>query len=73
MSKNIPEGANLILCRWIFKYKKNAESKIVKRKARLVAKRYTQKQGIDYHDTNIKHDSIRILTAIATKNNFNIE
>ena len=41
MSKNIPEGANLILCRWIFKYKKNAESKIVKSKARLVAKGYT--------------------------------
>jgi len=74
--KNIPESANLISCRWIFKYKKNAEGKIVKRKARLVAKGYTQKQGIDYHDTfapTLKHDSIRILTAIATKNNFNIE
>ena len=74
--KNISEGANLISCRWIFKYKKNAEGKIVKRKARLVAKEYTQKQGIDYHDTfapTLKHDSIRILTTIATKNNFNIE
>jgi len=74
--KNIPEGANLISYRWIFKYKKNAEGKIVKRKARLVAKGCTQKQGIDYHDTfapTLKHDSIRILTAIATKNNFNIE
>jgi len=39
--KNIPEGANLISCQWIFKYKKNAESEIVKSKARLVAKGYT--------------------------------
>jgi len=74
--KNISEGANLISCRLIFKYKKNAEGKIVKRKATLVAKGYTQKQGIDYYDTfapTINHNSIRILTVIATKNNFNIK
>lgn len=41
-----------------------------------MAKGYTQKHRIDYYDTfapTLKHDSIKILTTIATKNNINIE
>ena len=64
---SIPENANLISSRWIFKYKKNTQGQITKRKSRLVAKRFTQQFGIDYKDTfspTLKQDSIRIFTAI---------
>ena len=72
----IPKGANLISSRWIFKYKRNAQGEIVKRKSRLVAKGFTQEYGIDYKETfapTLKQDSIRIFTAIATQNNFEID
>ena len=50
---SIPENANIISSRWIFKYKKNAQGQITKRKSRLVAKGFTQQFGIDYKDTYI--------------------
>ena len=74
--KRVPSGSNIISSRWVFKYKKNDEGKIIKRKARLVAKGYTQQLGIDYKETfapTLKQDSLRIITALAVQNNFNIE
>jgi len=73
---SIPNGANLIASRWVFKLKKNSKGEIIKRKSRLVAKGFTQKLGIDYQETfspTLKQDSIRIFTAISVQNNFNIE
>ena len=72
----IPEEANIIKSRLIFKYKRNSKGDIVKRKTRLVAKGFTQQHGIDYKDTfapTLKLDSIRIFTHIAARNNFQIE
>jgi len=71
----IPNNANLISSRWIFKFKRNSNGEIIKRKSRLVAKGFTQEYGIDYKETfapTLKQDSIRIFTAIATQNNFEI-
>ena len=45
-------------------------------KARLVAKRYTQKEGIDYNDIFspvVKHSSIRILLAIVVQFDLKLE
>jgi len=70
----IPKNANLI-SRWIFKFKRNSNGEIIKRKSRLVAKGFMQEYGIDYKETfvpTLKQDSIRIFTAIATQNNFEI-
>ena len=49
--KYIPKNANVISSLWIFKYKRNANGEITKRKARLVARGFTQEFGIDFHDT----------------------
>ena len=71
----VPENANIVSCRWIFKYKRNDKGQIIKRKARLVARGFTQQVGIDYFDTyspTLKQDSLRIITAIASQNGFSI-
>ena len=41
--KDIPEGANLLGCKWVFKKKKNGVYR-----ARLIAKDYDQIPGVDY-------------------------
>ena len=63
-----PPGRTIIQCKWVYKIKYNSAGEIDKYKARLVAKGYSQVHGIDYDETFspvIKHDSIRVLFAIA--------
>jgi len=72
----LPPSANLISSRWIFKYKRNSKGEITKRKTRLVAKSFTQRMGIDYHETfspTLKYDSLRLITALSIHYGFNIE
>ena len=42
--EKVPEGANIITSRWVFKYKKNSKGEITMRKSRLVARDYTQQE-----------------------------
>jgi hypothetical protein len=63
-----PPGRNIIHCKWVYKIKYASNGTIDKYKARLVAKGYSQVHGVDYTETFspvIKHDSIRVLFAIA--------
>jgi hypothetical protein len=73
--KSIPKGVNIVSCKWVFKYKWDFNGNILVRKARLVARGFTQKFGIDYLLTfspTLKHDSLRIIIAIAVQKNFKI-
>ena len=63
-----PKGLRIVTNKWALKHKKNETAQIVRLKARLVARGFSQIYGIDYLDTYapvIKLASIRILLAIA--------
>ncbi|KAH9769014.1 hypothetical protein KPL71_011831 [Citrus sinensis] len=63
-----PNGVKPIGCKWIYKRKRGVDGRVETFKARLVAERFTQKEGIDYEETFspiAMLKSIRILLSIA--------
>jgi hypothetical protein len=47
----IPDGVNPIGCKWVFKIKRDSKGNVDKCKARLIAKSYSQKEGVAYNET----------------------
>ncbi|XP_022895216.1 uncharacterized protein LOC111409396 [Olea europaea var. sylvestris] len=75
MSKNtwelvdLPPGPKPIGCKCVFRRKYNVDGSLNTFKARLIAKGYRQKEGIDYFDTYApvaRITSIRILFALVS-------
>ena len=65
----LPEGVKPIGCKWIFKTKRDSKGDVERYKAHLVAKGYTQKEGIDYKETFSpvsSKDSFRTIIALVT-------
>jgi hypothetical protein len=66
---DLPLGSKPICCKWVFRRKYNSDGSIQTFKARLVAKSFKQKEGIDYFDTYApvaRITSICILMALAS-------
>jgi hypothetical protein len=64
----LPGDKKTIDTRWVFVVKRNEYNKIIKWKARLVARGFQQKFGIDYNETfspTVKFKSIKTLLSIA--------
>jgi hypothetical protein len=63
----IPKGAKLVGRRWVYKIKYDFEGNIEKYKGHLVAKGFTQREGIDYNETFSPvscKDSFKIIMAL---------
>ena len=66
----LPPGAKPITSKWVFKRKGDPRSPLFK--ARLVARGFLQRQGIDYFEVfapTVSYDSVRVLFSIACANN----
>jgi hypothetical protein len=70
MSKNavwdlveLPVGCKVVGCKWVFKTKRDPSGKIERYKARLMAKGYSQREGIDYNET---------ISPVSTKDSFRV-
>ncbi|RVE48690.1 hypothetical protein evm_006656 [Chilo suppressalis] len=62
----------VIRCKWVYKQKRDADGNIIKYKARIVAKGYSQVACVDYYETFapvVRHSSLRTLFALAAQRN----
>ena len=65
--ETIPKGAKTVGCKWVYKTKHDSKGIIKRFKAWLIAKGFTQREGVDYNETFFPvsyKDSFRIIMAL---------
>jgi hypothetical protein len=70
-----PRDVNVIRTKWVFNNKQVEDGEVVRNKARLVAQRYSQVEGLDFGETfaPVAHlEAIRILLAFAVSKRFKL-
>ena len=67
-----PKDKTVITCKWVFKRKFNANGEVIRYKARLVARGFSQKYGTDYDEVFapvVRQSSLKALLTIAGHKN----
>ena len=67
----LPEDRKAVGSKWVFKLKTDADGSVEWHKARLVARGFSQKHGLDYDETFspvIRFESLRTVIALAVQN-----
>jgi len=71
----LPKGNKFVGAKWVLNKKLDKNGKVVKNKARLVTKGYSQLEGIDYKETyatTTRLEAIRILLSFPTYSNIKL-
>ncbi|GKB51221.1 retrovirus-related pol polyprotein from transposon TNT 1-94 [Tanacetum coccineum] len=71
----LPTGRNVIKVKWLWKNKTDAENMIIQNKSHLVAKGYSQQEGIDFEDLFApvaRLEVVQMFMAYAAHKNFTI-
>jgi hypothetical protein len=72
---DLPHGHSAITLNWVFKLKRDEAGAIVRHKARLVARGFVQREGIDFDDTFapvVRMESVRLLFALAAQEGWRV-
>ena len=70
-----PKEKNVIGTKWVFRNKMNEQGEVIRNKARLICKGYSQQEGIDYEETYVpiaRMEVVRMFLAYATNKNFKV-
>lgn len=66
---DLPKDSTIVQCRWVLRKKYDSENN-VRYRARLVAKGFSQKQGVDYTETFspvVRHTTLRLLFSLSVQ------
>jgi hypothetical protein len=72
---DLPADRRAIGLKWVFKLKRDEQGSVVKHKARLVVKGYSQQHGIDYEKVYApvaRLEAIRLLLALAAQQGWEV-
>jgi hypothetical protein len=70
-----PRGHRAITLKWVFKLKRDEASAVIKHKARLVARGFVQREGINFDGTFTpvaRMESVRLLFALAAQEGWRV-
>lgn len=73
---NAPKNQEVVDNKWTFKLKRDADGNLLRHKARLVARGFSQRKGIDYTETFspvVRFDSIRAMLAVAADEGMHLQ
>jgi hypothetical protein len=71
----LPKGIKLVICKWVYRNKYASDGSIERHKARLVARGFSQVEGIDYNETFspiAKMNSICLVPALAASHKWEV-
>jgi hypothetical protein len=72
---DLPPGRRDIGLKWVFKVKRDEKVSVVKHKARLVVKGYSQQQGVDYEEVFApvaRLEAVRLLLALVANQGWEV-
>ncbi|GJY56763.1 ribonuclease H-like domain-containing protein [Tanacetum coccineum] len=72
---DLPKNRKAIGSKWVYRIKYKSTAEINRYKARIVAKRHSQREGIEYEETSspvVKMGTVRCLISLAVQNNWKL-